>query len=183
VVLWVFCTSFPLSIILFHFEKNNKHGLSNSSWLRLVPCCQEERNEVHQCRISNTSYNLQDYKIYAMVICMFDEDFLNNVLQPPKDNPWPTHSTNYNYRIWLLRHFDYLLGFVSPNKYSLEIVINKKWPKNQSNSEEDEYKSLTLVYYKETNAMVPLVKAGLQTPPIMQRYIGAMTMSKCWKLC
>jgi hypothetical protein len=28
--------------------------------------------------------HLQDYKIYAMVICMFHEDFLNSLLQLPK---------------------------------------------------------------------------------------------------
>jgi hypothetical protein len=53
---------------------------------------------------------------------------------------------------------------VSLNKYFLEITINKKWPKNQSDLEEDEYKSPTLVYCREIDAMVPLVRAGLQTP-------------------
>jgi hypothetical protein len=53
------------------------------------------------------------------------------------------------------------LGFVFPNKYSLEITINKKWPENQCDLEEDEYKSTTLVYCKETNAMVPLMRACL----------------------
>jgi hypothetical protein len=60
------------------------------------------------------------------------------------------------------------LGFASPNKYSFEIAINKKWPKNQSDPKEDKYKSLTFVYCKETDAIVPLVKACLQTPPRMQ---------------
>jgi hypothetical protein len=59
------------------------------------------------------------------------------------------------------------LGFVSPNKYSLKIAINKKWPKDQSNPEEDEYKSSTLIYYMETNIMVPMEKVGLQNPPKM----------------
>jgi hypothetical protein len=57
---------------------------------------------------------------------------------------------------------------MSPNKYSLEIAINEKWPENQSDLEEDKYESPTLVYYKETNAMVSLVRIGLQTPPRMQ---------------
>jgi hypothetical protein len=30
---------------------------------------------------------------------------------------------------------------------------------------EDEYKSPTLLYYKEIDTMVPLVKVGLQTSP------------------
>jgi hypothetical protein len=56
---------------------------------------------------------------------------------------------------------------MSPNKYSLEITINKKWAENQCNPKEYEYASLTLVYCRETNAMVPLVRAGFQTPPRM----------------
>jgi hypothetical protein len=32
---------------------------------------------------------------------------------------------------------------------------------------EDEYESPTLGYYKETNAMVPLVRIGLYIPPRM----------------
>jgi hypothetical protein len=48
-------------------------------------------------------------------------------------------------------------------------VINKKLPKNQTNLEEDEYKSLTLIYYGEANTMVPLVIINIGTPPKMQR--------------
>jgi hypothetical protein len=70
---------------------------------------------------------------------------------------------------------------VFPSKYSLEITINKKWPKNQNVLEEDKYESPTLVYYKEIDTMVPLVKACFQTPPRMQS-LGAMMMSKWWKL-
>ncbi len=33
------------------------------------------------------------------MICMFDWDFLNSLLQPQGDNPCPTHPTNQNYRI------------------------------------------------------------------------------------
>jgi hypothetical protein len=50
---------------------------------------------------------------------------------------------------------------VFENKYSLEITINKKWLKNQSDPKEDEYESPTFLYYRETYAMVPLVKVGL----------------------
>ncbi len=41
--------------------------------------------------------HLKDYKIYAIMICMFDEDFFNNSLQPLKDNLWLAHPTNWNY--------------------------------------------------------------------------------------
>ncbi len=41
---------------------------------------------------------LQDYKIYAIVICMFDENFFNNLQQDLGDNPWLTHLRNQNYK-------------------------------------------------------------------------------------
>ncbi len=47
--------------------------------------------------------HLQDYKIYLMAICMFDEDFMNSLLRPLGDNPWPTHLTNWNYKTQFLR--------------------------------------------------------------------------------
>jgi hypothetical protein len=58
---------------------------------------------------------------------------------------------------------------VSLNKYCLDIPINKKWLENQNDPKEDKYESPTLVYYRETNTMVPpLVRDGLQTPSRMQ---------------
>jgi hypothetical protein len=42
--------------------------------------------------------HLQDYRIYATMICIFDENFLNSLLQPLGDNPWPAHPTNQNYK-------------------------------------------------------------------------------------
>jgi hypothetical protein len=81
------------------------------------------------------------------------------------DNLCLSQLTNQNYKIQLLGQSNYLLQFVTLNKYSLEIAINKKWPENQSESKEDKYESPTFVYYKETNEVVPLV--NLQTPPRM----------------
>jgi hypothetical protein len=65
IVPWVFCTSFLLSIVLFHFEENNKHGLSNSSKLILMPYCQEKRNQIHWCRIPDTSKILSNKEPFA----------------------------------------------------------------------------------------------------------------------
>jgi hypothetical protein len=112
---------------------------------------------------------------------MFDENFLNSLLQPPRNNPWPTHSTNRNYKTQLLRQSNYLLGFMFPNKYSLEITIKKKWPKNQSDPEEDKYESPTLVYFKEIDAMVPLMTSSLQLH-LECKDLGVTMMSKCQKL-
>jgi hypothetical protein len=50
----------------------------------------------------------------------------------------------------------------------LEITINKKWQDNQNDTKENKYESPTFVYCKEIDAMVPLVRAGLQTPLRMQ---------------
>jgi hypothetical protein len=80
--------------------------------------------------------HLQDYKICPTMIYMFDKDFFNSLLKLLVDNPWSAHSTNQNYKTQLLRQSNHLLGFVSPNKYSLYITIIKKWPENQSNLEE-----------------------------------------------
>jgi len=45
-------------------------------------------------------YNhLQDYNIYGTMIKMFYQEFLNSLWQPPRDNPWPMHSTIQNYRM------------------------------------------------------------------------------------
>jgi len=99
---------------------------------------------------------------------MFDEDFFNSLLQLPGDNLWLTHSTNWNYRTRLLKKPDYLLGFVSLNKYSFKITINKKWLENQSNLKENKYESPTFVYCKETYTMVPLLRTSFKTPLRMQ---------------
>jgi hypothetical protein len=45
-----------------------------------------------------TRNHLQDYKIYVRMICIFDENFLNNLLYPPGNNPWLAHLTNWNYK-------------------------------------------------------------------------------------
>jgi hypothetical protein len=46
--------------------------------------------------------NVQEYKVYAVVIQMFDLDFMNNLRQAPKDNLWSIEQTNQNYRTHLL---------------------------------------------------------------------------------
>jgi hypothetical protein len=71
---WVFCTISPLSIVLFHFEKDNKHGLLNSSRLKLVPYCQGKRNEVHQCKIPNTNWILGSKEPFAWLQNLCDGD-------------------------------------------------------------------------------------------------------------
>jgi hypothetical protein len=73
-MLWIFYTTFPLSITLFHFEKDNRHCLSNSSWLRLVPCCWEKKNEIHQCGIPSTSWILGNKEPFVGLQNLCDSD-------------------------------------------------------------------------------------------------------------
>jgi hypothetical protein len=58
-----------------------------------------------------------------------------------------------------------MLEFVSQNKYVLETTIRKKWPKNQIDPKEDTYKSPRLVYYKDADALVPVVRTNIETMP------------------
>jgi len=46
--------------------------------------------------------NMKDYKIYAIMIWMFDLIFVNNLQPTLGDNLWPTKSRNHNYRTRLL---------------------------------------------------------------------------------
>jgi hypothetical protein len=70
---------------------------------------------------------------------MFDEDFLNNLPQALKDNPWPTHPTHWNYKTQLLKQTNCPMGFVSQNKYAFKTVIEKKGLENQTNLEKDNH--------------------------------------------
>ncbi len=79
--------------------------------------------------------NVQEYKVYVVVIRMFNLDFVNTLRQVPKDNPWPVESTNHNYRTHLLCQAKYLLGMNKVDQYLLVEVSNvarnendpKKW--------------------------------------------------------
>jgi hypothetical protein len=71
---WTFYTSSPFLIVLLHFEKDNKHGLSNPLGLGLVACCWEERNEFHQCKIPNTSWILDSKEPFVGLQNLCDND-------------------------------------------------------------------------------------------------------------
>jgi hypothetical protein len=48
--------------------------LLNSLGLRLVPRCLEERNEVHQCKIPNTSWILRSKEPFVGLQNLCDDD-------------------------------------------------------------------------------------------------------------
>jgi len=84
---------------------------------------------------------VQEYKVYVTVIWMFNVNFVNNLRQVPRDNSWLTEPTNHNYKTNLLCQVEYLLGTNKAYQYSLVETSTKKWPKNESDPE-DEYKLL-----------------------------------------
>jgi hypothetical protein len=70
--------------------------------------------------------NVHEYKVYAIVIWMFDLDFVNDLRQASTDNPWLTEQTNQNYMTYLLHQEKYLLGMSRTNEYSLVEASHKK---------------------------------------------------------
>ncbi len=74
---------------------------------------------------------------------------------------------NQNYKTQLLRQSDYLLGFISMNKYVFNNTINKKWPENHTDPMKYPYKSPTLVYYNVVDVLVLMVRTNVETPPRM----------------
>jgi hypothetical protein len=92
--------------------------------------------------------NMQEYKVYAIVIRMFELDFVNNLLQASKDNLWPIEPTNRNYMTYLLHQAKYLIGMSRRNQYSLIEASHKKWPNNESDPDDDKYE-LPLLKYDE----------------------------------
>jgi hypothetical protein len=54
--------------------------------------------------------NMQEYKVYVIVIWIFDSVFVNNLRQAPRNNLWLAESTNRNYKTHLLHRAEFLLG-------------------------------------------------------------------------
>ncbi len=97
--------------------------------------------------------HLQDYKIYGTMIKMFCLKFLNILWQPCRDNPWPTHLTNQNYRMQFDKQHDYLLGFQGERRIN-KLILLWKWLRNVSNDEDNAYKTLVLAYNIKLNLLV-----------------------------
>ncbi len=61
--------------------------------------------------------------------------------------------TNRNFRTRFHQHCDYLLGFQAPKKIN-NSILEKKWPWNKSNVEDNPYEAPTLTYNKEMDQLV-----------------------------
>ncbi len=80
-----------------------------------------------------------------------------------RDNLWPPQPTNQNYRMRVLKQFDYLLGFISQQIREFKEALENKWLKNHSDPKENAYESPICVYYEEVNTLVPMVKIDVKT--------------------
>ncbi len=89
---------------------------------------------------------MQEYKVYATMIQMFEPNFVNNLWQAIGENMWPTKPTNRNYMTRLLCQVDYLLGMNKEKQYSLIEVSRKKWLENESDLDDKKYELLILKY-------------------------------------
>jgi hypothetical protein len=95
--------------------------------------------------------NMQEYKVYVIVIQMFNSDFVNNLQQAPENNLWPIKST---YRTHSVCQVGYLLGMNKTYQYSLVETSNKKWPKNESDPQDNKYELPILIYDANQDALV-----------------------------
>jgi hypothetical protein len=51
--------------------------------------------------------NMQEYKVYVIVIWIFDSVFVNNLRQALRNNLWPIELTNRNYNTHLLHRANF----------------------------------------------------------------------------
>ncbi len=96
--------------------------------------------------------NVQEYKVYVVMIRMFNLDFVNTLRQVPKDNPWPVESTNHNYRTHLLCQAKYLLGMNKVDQYLLVEVPNVA--RNENDPKNDDYELPIVKYDANHDALV-----------------------------
>ncbi len=79
--------------------------------------------------------------------------FLNNLRQPPRDNPWPTHLMNQNYKVQFHSQCDYMFEFQVDKRIN-ESIFLQKWLKNVSNVEDDANETLIFVYNRKLDVLV-----------------------------
>jgi hypothetical protein len=98
--------------------------------------------------------NMQEYKVYATMIQIFNLDFLNNLRQVLGDNLWPIELTNNNYRIQLLCQVKYLLGTNKAEEYSLVEASRKECLENENDLDDDKYELPISKYDANQDAIV-----------------------------
>jgi hypothetical protein len=79
---------------------------------------------------------------------------MNNLQQAFGNNIWLIKPTNCNDRTHLLQQVEYLLGTNRMKQYSLVEASHKKWPKNGSDLNNDEYELPILKYNANQDKLV-----------------------------
>jgi len=87
------------------------------------------------------------------MIKIFIPKFLNILPQPPRDNPWPKNPTNKNFKTWFHRQCYYFLGFQASRKIR-DSILKKRWPRNDTDEEDDPHKTSALAYNREMDQLV-----------------------------
>jgi hypothetical protein len=84
------------------------------------------------------------------MIKMFKSEFMCNLQQPPRDNPWPTNPTNINFKTQFHRQCVYFLGFNAPKRK--KSILKKNWRRNDANVEVNE--AIVFAYNREMDQLV-----------------------------
>jgi hypothetical protein len=89
----------------------------------------------------------------TLVRCSLSNSWTINVPQSSKDNTWPNHPKNQNYRMWFKRQSEsnYLLG--------IHDRIFKKWLENLTGLMDNTYESPFLIYITKDDTWIPILNA------------------------
>ncbi len=144
-------------IIVFHCKCNFWNFYQNSSILGSISNNGSKTNESDRCidysvRVGYQASrnNMQEYKIYAIVIQMFNQIFVNNLQPTFDDNPWPTKLKNHK-PIYYTKQNIY---WGRTQHANIVETSHKKWPKNESDPNDDEYELLILKYDANQDKLV-----------------------------
>ncbi len=78
---------------------------------------------------------------------------MSSLPQPPKDNPWPTNSTNKNSKTQFHRQCNDLVGFQASKKIN-DSILKKRWPKNHTDAKDDSYQTPEISYNMEMDQLM-----------------------------
>ncbi len=87
------------------------------------------------------------------MIKMFSSKFISNLPQPHGNNPWIEVPKNKNFKTRFHRQCDYLLGSQASRKRN-NLVLRRRWPRNNNGEKDDPYKTPTLAHNREMDQLV-----------------------------
>ncbi len=103
------------------------------------------------------------------MIKKFILEFLNTLSQPLGDNPWPANLTNKTFKTQFHRRCNFLLGFQVSRKVN-DSILKKRWPRNDTDVEDDSYQTPSLSYNKEMDQLMVAntITNGVDTEDILR---------------